>query len=99
MNCGKAYKAWNQLRCTTYKVTKESAARLRHALLMETVRIQQERYKQNEQLEGTLNPAVLLVQRGKGRPPNLEKAGKAAGQQSLNWNSQPVIPPKDVIEE
>ena len=48
MNCGKAYKAWNRLRCTTYKVIKESIARLRHTLLMEIVRIQRERYKQNE---------------------------------------------------
>ena len=99
MNCEKAHKAWNRVKYTVYKLAKESAARLRHALLMEIVRIQQEKHKQNGQPEGTSNPVVMPARRGKGRPSNLERAGSATGQQSLNWHSQPVVLPEDVMEE
>ena len=98
-NCGKAHKAWNRVKCTVYKLAKESAARLRYALLIETVRIQQEMHKQNGQPEGTSNPVVMPARRGKGRPSDLERAGSATGQQSLNWHSQPVVLPEDVMEE
>jgi hypothetical protein len=94
-NCGRAHKAWNRVKCTVYKVAKESASRLRHALLMETVRIQSER---NKQTEAKSIPVVLPARRGKGRPTDLEKAGGASGQQPLSWQSQPVAP-EDIMEE
>jgi hypothetical protein len=100
-NCGKAHKAWDRGVCAVYKVAKESAARLRHALLMETARIQMEKNKQTgPQPAGKSTPvAPLPARRGKGRPSDLERAGTATGQQSLGWLSQPAAASTDMMEE
>lgn len=100
-NCGKAHKAWNRGVCTVYKVVRESAGQLRHALLMETARIQVEGNKQTgPQPTGKPTPvASLPARRGRGRPSDLERAGAATGQQPLNWLSQQVEASMDMMEE
>jgi hypothetical protein len=82
-----------------YKLTRESAERLRSALLMETVRIRAEKNKQAGQPEGKPAPVVLPPRRP-GRPSNLERAGATTGQQSLNWHGQPAVATvEDAMEE
>ena len=102
-NCGRAHKAWNRGECVVYKVAKESAARLRYALLTETARIQAER-KQNTSgshpLAATpLPPASLPPRQGPGRPTDLAKAGAAADQRPLPWHRSAAKVDKDAMEE
>ena len=66
-----------------FKAAKESAPRLRYALLMETAKIQMER-KRHE--DGKPAPAATPPPRKDvGRPTDLAKAGAAAGRQALRW--------------